>query len=81
MSSVLETIGRWLAGALGGELARLGDVGLRLLTWLVDVNRQVLDPLLNPLVLWLVLLSLMMLRVLANRPVRIHARRPIRGVR
>lgn len=81
MSSVLETIGLWLAGALGGELARLGNLGLRIPTSLVGVNRQVRDRLLDSLVLWPVLLSLLTLRVLANRPERIHTRRPIRGVR
>jgi hypothetical protein len=79
--SALETIGLWLAGGLRDELARLGDLCLGLLSWLLDVNRQALDALPNPLVLWLVLLSFLTLRVLANRPVRIHARRPIRGVR
>jgi hypothetical protein len=81
LSSVLETIGLWLVGALKSELARLGDLGLGLLSWLVDVDRQALGALANPLVLWLVLLSLLMLRVLVNRPLRIHTRRPIRGVR
>ena len=64
MSSVLETIGLWLVGALRAELARLGDLGLGLLSRLEDVDRQALDALANPLVLWLVLLSLLMLRVL-----------------
>lgn len=81
MRSVLETIGLWLVGALGGEFACLGSLGLRIPTWLVGANRQVLDQLLDPLVLWLVLLSLLTLHVLANRPERIHTRRPIRGVR
>lgn len=81
MGSALETIGLWLAGALGGELARLDDLSLGLLSWLVDVNRQAFAALLDPLVLWLVLLSLLTLRVLVDRPARIHARRPIRGVR
>ncbi len=78
---MFEAIGLWLVGALRGELARLGDLGLGLLSWLVDVNRQALGSLLDPLVIWLVLLSLLTLRVLTNRPARIHARRPIRGVR
>jgi hypothetical protein len=81
LSSVLETIGLWLAGALRDELARLGDLGLGLLSWLVDVNRQALGSLFDPLTIWLVLLSLLTLRVLTNRPARMHTRRPIRGVR
>ena len=81
MISALETIGLWLAGGLRDELARLGGPCLGLLSWLVDVNRQALAALPNPRVLWLVLLSLLALRVLTNRPVRLHARRPIRGVR
>jgi hypothetical protein len=81
LSSALETIGLWLAGVLRDELARFGELCLRPLSWLVDVNREVLDPLLDPLVLWLVLLSLLTLRVLVTRPARLRARRPIGGVR
>ncbi len=81
MSSAFETIGLWLAGVLRDELARLGDLGLGLLSWLIDVNRQALGALFDPLVLWLVLLSFLTLRVLVNRPTHTHARRPIRGVR
>lgn len=81
MSSALETIGLWLVGVLRGELARLDDLGLGLLSWVEDVNRQAFGALFDPLVIWLVLLSLLMLRVMVNRPARIHMRRPLRGVR
>jgi len=81
LGSALETIELWLADALRGELARFGGLCLQFLTWLAGVNRQAFDALLDPLVLWLVFVSLLTLRVLVSRPARIHARRPNRGVR
>jgi hypothetical protein len=81
LSSALETIGLWLLGALRAELARLGDLGLGLLSWLEDVDRRALDALANPLVLWLVLLVLLAVHALADRPARPRPRHPIGGVR
>jgi hypothetical protein len=81
LGSALETVGLWLADLLRGELARLGELGLRYLTWLLGLNRELLGALSDPLVLWLVLLSLLTLRVLFTRPPRLRTRRPIGGAR
>ena len=81
MGSALETIGLWLADLLRGEVARLGELCLRYLTWLLGLNRELFDALFHPLVLWLVLLSLLTLRVLVIRPPRLRTRRPIGGAR
>lgn len=81
MGSTLETVGLWLAEVLRGELARLGGLCLRYLSWLLGLNRQLFDSLSSPLVIWLVLLSLMTARVLVTRPARLRTRRPIGGAR
>ncbi|MGC9974900.1 MAG: hypothetical protein ABSC36_05890 [Gaiellaceae bacterium] len=81
MSSALETIGLWLAEVLRGELARLGGLCLRYLSWLLGLDRQLFDVLFDPLVIWLVLLSLLTVRVLVTRPARLRTRRPIGGAR
>ena len=81
MGSALETVGLWLADLLRGELARLAELGLRYLSWLPGLNRELIGALSDPLVLWLVLLSLLTLRVLFTRPPRLRTRRPIGGAR
>lgn len=81
MASGLETIGLWLADALRGELARLGELCLGRLSWLVSLNRHALETLANPLVLWLLLLSILTLRALVARPARLRAHPPIGGAR
>ena len=78
---MLETIGLWLADALRGELAHLGELCLGQLSWLVSLNRQALDALADPLVLWLAALSILTVRALASRPAHLRAQRPIGGVR
>jgi hypothetical protein len=81
LGAALETIGLWLADALRGELARLGELCLGQLSWLVGLNRHALEALANPLVLWLVLLSILTLRALVARPARLRAHPPIGGAR
>ncbi|MGA9761085.1 MAG: hypothetical protein WBQ14_01500 [Gaiellaceae bacterium] len=81
MGSALETVGLWLVDVLRGEVARVGELGLRYLTWLYGLDRELFSALFDPLVLWLVLLSLLTVRVLVTRPPRLRTRRPIGGAR
>ncbi len=77
MISGLETLGLWLAGALWSELARLGELWLRLLSRFAGANGRVLDSLVDPLVLWLVLLSAVALRLLFSMSARSVSQRPM----
>lgn len=81
MSSALETVGLWLVDVLRGEVARAGEFFWRYLGWLYGLDRELLSALFDPLVLWLVLLSLLTVRVLVTRPPRLRTRRPIGGAR
>lgn len=81
MSSTLETVGLWLAEVLRDELARLGGLDLGYLSWLLGLNRQLVGVLFDPLIIWLVLLSLLIARVLVIRPLRLRTRRPFGGAR
>jgi hypothetical protein len=73
----LETLGLWLAGALWSELARLGELWIRLLARLEDVNGRALHSLTVPLVLWIALLSAVATYLLFSAPARLGAQRPI----